>query len=504
MKILALIKFDDQERTFIIPCGTGNKTFKWLGNVASQRFAQATPVGTLRRREQLCSGSDSHQFQAMSIKTLLGEMPNPNEFLVDHLHDGDEVIIELCSVLPVDSTSSSAKPSTWSTMAYSISQSNLRSSYEGKAGEDEGEDSDGESLAGSDIGGSGADGVVKVDSHINFMKLLLKSQQVNLRAVEKEVEAHIPYIQKALPRLMASQLSLVRSTLIAHWDMLLDLFAAYAAEEKHITKDNFFLFVEDSGIFSVLENATQSLLVFNRTCSHCDISPNTFDFDCFLVSLLLAAQLKFNDTMDPKINVGNCSNALKRVFDDHLLSLAHRLDCLSVLKQSFFSDEVMLKIRYHYDTLQDLFMKNAVKLRDVPTVNILHMSGIMPNQHAQDIDRCRHLLLEVRKGSIHGRIVDILTAVEGGNMDFAEKDYPASELTFAEFVECVARANYYQNAKNTNTNKSTDESQPESTGEAGSVKDLMIRGITLVADFALGKTLKRTSSKERRFRAGRK
>ena len=38
MKIKAIIEFDSNEREFIIPCGTGDKTFKWLAIAASQRF----------------------------------------------------------------------------------------------------------------------------------------------------------------------------------------------------------------------------------------------------------------------------------------------------------------------------------------------------------------------------------------------------------------------------------------------------------------------------------
>ena len=37
MRIRAIIEFDEFEREFIIPCGTGDKSFKWLALVASQR-----------------------------------------------------------------------------------------------------------------------------------------------------------------------------------------------------------------------------------------------------------------------------------------------------------------------------------------------------------------------------------------------------------------------------------------------------------------------------------
>jgi len=37
MKIKAILEFDSYEREFIIPCGTGDKNFKWLAMAASQR-----------------------------------------------------------------------------------------------------------------------------------------------------------------------------------------------------------------------------------------------------------------------------------------------------------------------------------------------------------------------------------------------------------------------------------------------------------------------------------
>lgn len=488
MKVEAIIRFGDHQRTFVIPCGTGNKSFKWLGNVSSQRFAMATPNGILRRREQLCSGSDAAQYQARHVKLHNGDIPNPTELLIDRLHDGDVVQVELCDVLAVHQLSSSAQPSNWTTMAYSVSQGHLDNDLGNQTMDDDAEESDVDSNIGSDFG---FDNTLKMDSHVNFIKIMLKSQQINTRAVEVAVDRHIPVISRALPRLLSNQIPPVRGALIAQWDLLNDIFTSYTGEDDRMSKENYLCLVEDAGLFPATSSAMKGTLVYQRTCAHCNATPTTFDLDCFLVSLLLAAQLKYNDTLDPAVTVSDCADALERILRDYLLPLAHRLDCLSVLKSAFFSDDCLIKIRYHYDTLQDLFTRIAAKLRDVPTTinaaeltDTLYHAGLSLTHNAGDQEKCRQLLQEVRKGSIYGRNVDILSA------DFHAADYPLTEFTFSEFIEVIARAAYYQHAKAVGK---SDESI--GSADANAIVQEMVRGVVAVSDYALGKTVRSASGK---------
>ena len=39
MKVKAIILIDKNEKIYEIPCGNGDKTFKWLAMVVYQRFA---------------------------------------------------------------------------------------------------------------------------------------------------------------------------------------------------------------------------------------------------------------------------------------------------------------------------------------------------------------------------------------------------------------------------------------------------------------------------------
>jgi hypothetical protein len=49
--------------TFVVPCGTGEQSVKWLGLVASQRYSLVSPHGRQRMRE------DAHVKQGLFLPT---------------------------------------------------------------------------------------------------------------------------------------------------------------------------------------------------------------------------------------------------------------------------------------------------------------------------------------------------------------------------------------------------------------------------------------------------
>jgi hypothetical protein len=86
MKIKVKARFGDYERTFEISCGSGdNKTFKWLGNVISQRFAQCVPNGTLRHRDHFRGTTQEAQHTCSEIRFQDGQMPHPTAIISDFL-----------------------------------------------------------------------------------------------------------------------------------------------------------------------------------------------------------------------------------------------------------------------------------------------------------------------------------------------------------------------------------------------------------------------------------
>ena len=51
MQLKVVVKCGKAESKFRIPCGNGQKTFKWLGLVAAGRYGAEAPGGGLRQRE---------------------------------------------------------------------------------------------------------------------------------------------------------------------------------------------------------------------------------------------------------------------------------------------------------------------------------------------------------------------------------------------------------------------------------------------------------------------
>lgn len=95
MKIKAKVIMGEQQRDFYIPCGTGDKNFKWLTLVTTQRFANATPNGSLRWRDDFAGITEKAQYCCVSITLSSGDDPDPTEMINYYLRDGDEVIITL-------------------------------------------------------------------------------------------------------------------------------------------------------------------------------------------------------------------------------------------------------------------------------------------------------------------------------------------------------------------------------------------------------------------------
>ncbi|RYH21755.1 hypothetical protein EON65_20245 [archaeon] len=494
MKLYALIKFGESQTRFTISCGTGSKSFKWLGNVASQRFSTCVPNGSLRRMEALCSGSDNAQHQTKSITTPLGDSPHPSELLQDHLHDGDEVVIELYDVLSINNVTQTAMPSPWTTMAYSLSQYHLNSDMGARSLDEDGEESEGESVSATSESNFSLENIAKSQAHINFVKVLLKSQQIDIHKVDRAVEKIWPKVEKALSKVNPRHIPIIKSTFADYWDLLKDVYDSYAGNDNVLTKENYLAFIEDSGIFPLLQSNSKGILIYNRTCVHASCTPAEFKLDCFLVSLLFAAQLKYNDTLDPRNSLSTAYDAVERIVSEHLVPLAHKLECLSVLKSAFFSDECMMKIRFCYDNLQDIFGKSAAKLRDVPSTitvkefsELLYNAGLLEAQNEEE--RCKQLLSEVRIGTLYGREVEFVESKAD-----ASYETPMTEFTFAEFVEAVARAAYYQHMKV--QSKAMEEYQESIMTSA--IIEQMIRGIVAMADFALGKNVRAQSSKDKK------
>jgi hypothetical protein len=619
MKIKIIVKFENHERHFFVACGVGDKTFKWLGNVASQRYAMAVPNGILRRRDDYCAITDGSQFQTLNIILPNGENPSPMDFLSDHLQDEDTITIELCSKLPVDLRNGIPKQTHFATLAYSTSQEKLgfesgllsgsgmygggpeseydeESAYERSGGFNNTHTSsnlhDGlsRSMSKSSLSNltghkSTSENPTIAASKANFMKAILKSQTLNDRKISNELEKHWIIISNLLKLLKPSDIPHIKETFFNHWDLLIDVFEFYSSNNPnhhlqqgnnsippssasgnggrgnnppnsiaglsfstkyydqitssyHLEKHDFTNCIEDCNIFPAIQLQSQVDLIFIKSCSlmtkasTIPLKTNCLNFTGFLLSLILCSQLKYNDTLDAKVISSHSYESIDRLIISNLITLGKHLNCRSLIKKEFLSNDVLSKVKDSYDTLQSNFDKTALKTKDIALTmtideltELLYQSQILTNQ--KDTDFVKTILLEVRKGSIYGREIDNILSDSMKNLILVNNEknqhhyykgeeksqtsslsntidsndlYPPNEFTFPEFVEGIARSSYYYYTKtsplhpvishpitNLTTGATIDDPSLISKIDIG---EYLIKGIQDVSDYLLGKKQK--------------
>lgn len=496
MKIKAIVRFDDSEHVFAVPCGNGDKTFKWLGNAISQRFALSSPNGALRSRENFYGISDRVQYMTNNITVPSGENPHPAEFLQDHLHDGDVVLVDLSNKMQVKKVSGAPNASSWTKLAYSASQDHIHAdSADPEDDEEDGSDDEDnvDERESSSSGITASEILAKKVAKVNFMKIVLRSQLINEKEVKRQVKRVWDLLLPNLRLMQTSDQADIIFILEEYWDIFLDIFAAYQAPDDSdsravkssnvmiIDQERFLCLVDDASIFPIVHAHAQASMIFRHTMEFFPLSgSHGLHLEGFVMALILMSQLKYNDTLDSKLRspqrpgflsasssaaslgirksdssakltmnalgqfTWSCVQDFRRLVEDFFLPLAKELGCHSHLRSVFLSAPCLSKIRDAYTILQSTFDKESVKSRDFPTTiskaamsELLYNAGLVTSMGTMaDIDKCGMLLEEVRHGTIYGRRSDV-------RMDDDRFAYPNDEFTVAEFIEAVARAGYY-------------------------------------------------------------
>jgi hypothetical protein len=121
MRIAVNIVFGDVNHQCQLPVGDGNKTFKWLGLAAAQRFSLRSPHGTMRMREGRGITSHDSSLIPNKISTTESVFYHPSAILKDHLSEGLVVTVELISRLPVDNLGV-PQLGRWAYIAFNVSE----------------------------------------------------------------------------------------------------------------------------------------------------------------------------------------------------------------------------------------------------------------------------------------------------------------------------------------------------------------------------------------------
>lgn len=439
MKVTVRIICGKEERTIDIACGDGQKTFKWLGMVASQRFAGDAPHGALRRYDELRGINDRAQQHAFDILLPSGDKAHPSELIIDLLNHEDEVIIDLLSNLNVDNCGL-PQPSKWSEIAFTSRDSmNVTDEFAS------------ESKLANDKTFTLSDEDVK--SKIDFMRLVLGTQIIDYRKISLLFEVHWPHVKLNLRRLNEDQSNKLKDILQKHYGILMEIFERFSMNGK-MGLPNFQAFMKEAQVHPIAREF-ESLTKQDFLRAAASVDGSSLHFGAFLHSLMLTSQGRLVDTLDSSAQVRSPTDAIVILLNRHILPLAdqHRLPYLT--KEAFCSESFLLQVRLLHDKLFEVFEKYAFKSnKDNPTSISAEVMGellyecqlsdlkpedsVRENMNSKATKEARALLLEVKKGIIVGRPKFDVAELEQETSKHVVLP-PETEYTFPEFVDAISR-----------------------------------------------------------------
>jgi hypothetical protein len=279
-----------------------------------------------------------------------------------------------------------------------------------------------------------------VQSNSSFMKIIFKSQMINHDEIINIVNTlWNSRIQKLMPKLTEENNSNFKAIFIEHYNYYSELYYYYTSNSNNMTHSQYMQLMNDLGLFDSATCDKYASRIFNRIHR---VSPDEFDLSAMMVSIIIAAQIKNNDTFD-NINTISYTNTMKAldsikdVLENNVYNLAEKLELPSILK-GIFSSPVNLNYihRYHESHLVPVYNKYAVIGKEMPSslsmtnmAQCLFESGL---QAAEDVEGAKVLFNLVRRGHIYGRSIP----------SDERLIIPTDEFNYAEFVEAVCYAGF--------------------------------------------------------------
>lgn len=479
MKINVRVVFADSERLFTVPIGRGDKTFKWLGVTAAQRFALANPNGSLRRREEHHGDTDKSSYCPEEIILGSGEIPHPSSLLSDFLLDGDEVTINISNKQLLDHSSSIPKYSQWSSVAFTSStfgKNNSNIHDNGGDDDDIDDDSSNHLIVRNDITKQ-----VAIEADAKFMRLLLKCQMLNATCIADRIDIlWSNEISKVMPNLSRDDTNDFKYIINNHWYCIKQLFNHFTDNnDTHMNEEQFVKFTIDTNIFALSVADKLSSRIYKRISNALPLSSsNVFGYGGLITALILCSQTMHNDTFDIESyhnSVKSSSNSdnhiskrisqyrnrsadgFEDIFTKNILPILEDLELPCYLKTVFASDINLHSLRRYHDDLINVFHKyssmgyytghhgDAIELKFM--CQMLFESGLQEQGAAsKTINYLHHVQ---NSDIIHGKARTIYV---NNNMN-SESDPTADReiqqlidesFNYPEFVETVSLAGFYK------------------------------------------------------------
>jgi len=456
MKVTVDVNCGYERRSYELPVGLGDKTFKWLGSCASQMFSKFIPNGLPRRREDFRGVTKQSQYNIAEVVLANGEIPHPMSLLQDYVLDGDVIQVVLVKNLPIED-GGIAGTSTYQNL------SNVNSTVSPLYVDDSMYlQDDNEALYGEDVGIDAAHIEVNPDdfkakererqSAALYMRVVLDSQMLDMSKVKSELMGCWTEVHKLMPTLSKGNTLQMKHIFEKNFSMLDALYRHYTHEENfEMSRLKFKEMIANANIYPKENEFDEITMRIYRLVSK---GETKISFGQFLASLILLAQSRFHNILHTVHDVTGAVESLTSLFDKFLFPLASKFRLR--IRDLLYKDNTLEQIRLMYDKLFELFEKYASKAQRDLTLSmpVQYMAEMLrdsriivlaededepdkPRQIAESI--AEDLLLHSRRGYIKGR--HIISEEFRSENDLPPA--PEDEYIFPEFVEGIARATFY-------------------------------------------------------------
>ena len=454
MKVIACAVFNGAQTKFEISVGAGDKTFKWLGITASQRFASQDPNGALRRRDPPRRGmSNFSSYQGVEVQLSDGQKPHPSAMLMDFLRDGDEVKILLNDNQDLNSRTGLAAQNEWSTLAYTVNGNGI--------GEMKKEEIDEEPMEKEVVEGENHYTKEQKEGRAMFMRMILKPQMPDVEAIKERVSNEWKVIGKHFMKMEEEDEQALFQVFVDYYDMILEVHAWFSTTHNGdvvLLGEDWRAVLDETAIFSA-----DDLNYYGPRIHRTAHAATTKDKDSlpalnvagYMYAMVLCAQTVFNDRYDKELNKLTPAQGLRKLFKSNYATLVQRYEMKCMLKESFTSVENLNALKEWRDSIFECFTKYSGRSKELPSsigfkdfTEMLYDAGLTEpaetdmkgNPVSWEYDTVIALLASVRSGTINGRPMP--NADPTIKSDLPDDVIPDDEFTFPEMVEAICRHSF--------------------------------------------------------------
>ena len=296
MKLTAVVLYESTEMEFEISVGAGDKTFKWFGMAACQRFATQHPNGALRRRDPARRGmSNLSTHHTTEVVLENGQKPHPSSMLEDFVRDGDTVTVKLIDNQTIDKNGLPSETE-WSSLAYTVNGTGI--------GEVKKEEDKEDTLVDKEIVEEGHVYTAEEKrGRAKFMRIILKSQMLDFAAIRIKVMDQWKRISKNIEMDEEEQEKLV-NVFVDNWDMLNEIHECFGTDhngQKVLLSEDWRKVLDESRIFNEADLDIYCSRILKTAHAYTAKDKNSLpalDVAGFMMALVLIAQTCYNDRYD--------------------------------------------------------------------------------------------------------------------------------------------------------------------------------------------------------------